>query len=173
MKSIEMGKLYHCDEAGAACCGRNDSDCRCNIMETLYYENQGKACKFAADHCCYASQIHSAHIFANQFKTYHSCKCNLFGYLKFALDFDIENMTVFDSCILVETFGITESLALKGIYYTTGGNYWVNNIGWYDEETHHCEWFGISCNENEGVTVIDLENNNLTGLFPSLSISKL
>ncbi|KAL0226830.1 hypothetical protein P9112_014154 [Eukaryota sp. TZLM1-RC] len=35
-----------------------------------------------------------------------------------------------------------------------------------DPKRHHCDWYGVTCNQNKRVTKIDLQLNNLKGRLP-------
>ena len=52
---------------------------------------------------------------------------------------------------------------LVQLYIATNGDTWINNTGWLDESIDHCNWRGVTCNEVQLVTEIDLTANNLTG----------
>ena len=43
---------------------------------------------------------------------------------------------------------------LRKVYDVTGGNYWIQSSGW-DVEQDHCDWYGISCDDDGYVTGID------------------
>jgi len=51
------------------------------------------------------------------------------------------------------------------LYDNLNGDNWYNNSLWKSEEEHHCNWFGISCNEEQLVFALALGSNNLTGDF--------
>ena len=51
---------------------------------------------------------------------------------------------------------------LVQFYEVTNGDHWFNNSGWLSE-VNHCSWKGVTCNDEELVTEIDLAENNLTG----------
>mmetsp|Transcript_4343 Transcript_4343/g.6736 ORF Transcript_4343/g.6736 Transcript_4343/m.6736 type:complete len:2041 (+) Transcript_4343:1014-7136(+) len=89
-----------------------------------------------------------------------------------------------DSCKVCEssnektTFGKTmcyttqsEKDILTELYLLTGGEEWENDDNWNTDEPL-CSWYGIKCfsdkdTDNEGVSEINLENNNLVGSVPS------
>ncbi len=56
--------------------------------------------------------------------------------------------------------------ALAEFYHDLSGENWNNNDGWLTD-CAPCNWFGITCNNNNRVTRISLPNNNLVGLIPS------
>jgi hypothetical protein len=49
----------------------------------------------------------------------------------------------------------TERAALLALYNSTHGDDWGNNTGW-GTDTYHCDWYGVTCDENEHVTILDL-----------------
>ena len=59
------------------------------------------------------------------------------------------------------------------MYFKMGGTYWTNNEDWMTTEVHHCNWYGITCGENDHVIEINLRNNNVTGVVPTESLSNL
>ena len=59
----------------------------------------------------------------------------------------------------------TERQQLIKLYDNLNGDNWYNNSLWKSEEEHHCNWFGISCNEEQLVSALALGSNNLTGDF--------
>ena len=54
--------------------------------------------------------------------------------------------------------------ALIALYEVTGGANWNRNDGWLTD-TSPCEWYGISCSENNLVE-LNLADNNLVGQIP-------
>lgn len=60
--------------------------------------------------------------------------------------------------------------ALLTIYERAGGTGWNDNAGWaagaLGESCTPCTWLGVSCNEQERVISLVLENNNLVGRLP-------
>jgi Leucine-rich repeat (LRR) protein len=71
---------------------------------------------------------------------------------------------------LVSTAGYidktVERAALMALYNSTNGDNWYNNTGW-GTEASYCEWFGVTCDQNGQVKIIDLSFNGLTGTLPS------
>jgi Leucine-rich repeat (LRR) protein len=59
-----------------------------------------------------------------------------------------------------------ERAALMALYNSTNGGQWLNRYGW-GTTSPHCEWYGVTCDEEEHVTVLDLGGNGLTGTLPS------
>jgi Leucine-rich repeat (LRR) protein len=65
---------------------------------------------------------------------------------------------------------------LREFYNKTGGDDWLNNTGWPDDQIPHCEWYGVRCNEDGQVSALLLKNNNLVGsldTFHNLSFPDL
>ena len=54
---------------------------------------------------------------------------------------------------------------LMALYGSTNGEAWHDNTGW-GTDSPHCEWFGVTCDENEHVTILYLAGNGLTGPLP-------
>ncbi len=59
-----------------------------------------------------------------------------------------------------------ERAALMALYNSTNGDVWRNNTGW-GTDSLHCDWYGVTCDENEHVAILDLGGNGLTGTLPS------
>ncbi|CAJ1929855.1 unnamed protein product, partial [Cylindrotheca closterium] len=51
--------------------------------------------------------------------------------------------------------------------YTTQYWYWVNNDNWLNPDLPVCEWFGLTCNDDGRIGVLDLAAQNLDGPIPS------
>ena len=75
-----------------------------------------------------------------------------------------------------ETDAIQQRYAVAVIYYSLGGSGWTNcsdsftswcrgEVRWLSPE-QECNWFGLSCNDNNVVTIVSLKRNNLIGLIP-------
>jgi hypothetical protein len=60
-----------------------------------------------------------------------------------------------------------ECKSLLELYHSTDGAHWKDNEEWNVTDTP-CSWKGITC-ENDGVTRIDLDYNQLTGTIPNFS----
>ena len=56
--------------------------------------------------------------------------------------------------------------SLKAIYEATNGNVWVSDTNWISESPL-CSWYGLSCDEKERLTLMNLSNNGLEGYLPS------
>jgi hypothetical protein len=56
--------------------------------------------------------------------------------------------------------------AMVQVYYALQGSAWVRADGWA-ASADPCSWYGVTCNQRNRVTGIDLDGNNLVGTFPS------
>lgn len=64
----------------------------------------------------------------------------------------------------------SERNALLALYTGTNGSAWFNKTGWNGLAGTECNWFGIYCdNTHSHVTVISLDDNNLSGELPALA----
>jgi Leucine-rich repeat (LRR) protein len=66
----------------------------------------------------------------------------------------------------------SSAIALKELYYFTGGALWRNNTGWKHLSDYCRGWYGVTCDISGGIVKIDLSNNEMSGTLPS-SIFKL
>ncbi len=57
-------------------------------------------------------------------------------------------------------------LALTELYNSTNGDNWTRNDNWLDENVSLDEWYGVVVSD-ERVIIVDLSENNLTGVLPS------
>jgi hypothetical protein len=55
--------------------------------------------------------------------------------------------------------------ALASMYYSLGGENWVNKENWLSEESH-CEWFGVECDRFGALEELILKENKLAGTVP-------
>ncbi|CAJ1929859.1 unnamed protein product [Cylindrotheca closterium] len=51
--------------------------------------------------------------------------------------------------------------------YSTQYSSWFNNDNWLDPNVSVCDWFGLTCNDDERIAVLDLAVQNLDGHIPS------
>lgn len=58
--------------------------------------------------------------------------------------------------------GDMEREALKELFYGTEGSQWIHKDGW-GSHTSVCEWYGVTCDSNGLVQILDLRGNNLVG----------
>jgi len=59
-----------------------------------------------------------------------------------------------------------ERAALLALYTGTNGDGWYNNTGW-GTNSWHCDWYGVTCDEDGHVTNLVLDGNGQTGTIPS------
>ncbi len=72
------------------------------------------------------------------------------------------------SCNKVTEIPRNQCEALVSIYNSTDGDNWTNNTGWKQTNNPCTSWYNVACKDGN-VTDIALENNNLSGVIPSLS----
>ena len=71
-----------------------------------------------------------------------------------------------DPNIPADRIEIVQKYALNTLYFTTSGGFWVNNAEW-TSASRTCDWFGITCDENNRARAVNLDENDLFGLLPS------
>lgn len=52
------------------------------------------------------------------------------------------------------------------MYLNTAGGSWITNNAWLGSD-NHCSWQGVTCSASNSVTELNLENNRLSGPYPS------
>ena len=62
-----------------------------------------------------------------------------------------------------------ERVILEKFYREMGGDSWLNNVNWMDQDISICEWYGVTCASDgtQSVSAIHLQENHLVGQFPS------
>lgn len=55
--------------------------------------------------------------------------------------------------------------SLEDLYNSTNGDQWTNNDGWL-VDCDYCNWYGVTCDGNQNVIGLNLQNNNLSGTLP-------
>jgi hypothetical protein len=63
------------------------------------------------------------------------------------------------------SLAMSERDILTKFFRSTNGPKWLDNTNW--EITPHCDWEGVSCNEQNQTTTISLSQNNLDGTIPA------
>jgi Leucine-rich repeat (LRR) protein len=63
-----------------------------------------------------------------------------------------------------------DKAALKQLYEATDGANWTMNLPWDTTSCNVCTWEGITCNINNRVTQIDLNNRNLSGNLVDMNL---
>ena len=170
------------------------NQCKCDFWSHLCQDVGGEACNHAAEYCCgdYSMLNKTIYFVSNpscycDFDNYakneldHEFKVMEFantseGFLDPCSQVELMWKIKYDSLgsgVLkdyVDTASFVVKLddkgSLEAIYENTNGLDWINNTGWLNDEIPHCEWFGITCNDDGIIIGIDLRSNNLTGQFP-------
>jgi hypothetical protein len=62
---------------------------------------------------------------------------------------------------------LIERYSLVTFYYAMEGNLWSNTNNVWLSKFHSCDWYGVSCSEDNFVTDIILDDNKLFGSIPS------
>eukprot|EP00985_Skeletonema_marinoi_P008780 scaffold4015_cov200-Skeletonema_marinoi.AAC.11 len=70
------------------------------------------------------------------------------------------------------TFCPIERNALSDFYDSANGTGWANGTLWLDEYISYCDWTGVTCEQGQHVTELNLTNNGLSGRL-SKSIGNL
>ncbi len=166
------------------------SECKCNFWSRLCEDTGvGEACDIAAEYCCgdhgysypdpdsdFASIVDAGFVI---FDNSPACYCDFSRYAKneFGHAFELKTLNVSNELQnpCAQLFSSThdeERASLEAIYENTNGEIWTENDGWMNEAVDHCEWYGISCDDEGRVTGIDLRDNNLAGQFPVYTATK-
>ena len=56
--------------------------------------------------------------------------------------------------------------AMAAIYYSLGGDSWLNKTNWLSDTDHVCDWYGSTCDRFKTLQELDLGGNNLVGSIP-------
>jgi hypothetical protein len=147
-----------CIEAADAYCEKLENEtmldlykCQCSFYEPLCSKYPGKVCIEAAFSCC----------------SVMACYCDFYSWavsIGWEEGQDAKDITCLEAAKDSAYPPKTEAASLREFYDQTGGDNWINNKGWGDDETtSHCDWFGVSCNDNGRVSALVLGSNNLSG----------
>ena len=160
------------------------NECLCEFWLDLCKETEAEACDYAAQYCCGDYQYKDGHF---SFLNSDTCYCDFYNYVYEELGHRVQPKALningnFHFCknqfqdeiawfksALYDFRHEYEMPSLEAIYKGTNGKNWKNNAGWMDDEIDHCQWYGISCNDDGFVISIDLRDNNLSGHFPVYS----
>ena len=67
-----------------------------------------------------------------------------------------------------DTYCPLDRQALVSFYMATKGTDWNKDTNWLEPETHHCSWYGVTCDDsNSTVLHLTLPRNGLAGAIPS------
>ncbi len=157
------------------------NECKCNFWYRLCEVTRvGEACDYAAESCCGDYSYRSEYFFFDTMDFHYwnspACYCDFinyaqkeFGHVLKPKAFSAKEKEWFlNACDRFEysSGGEEEKASLEAIYNNANGPDWVDNDGWMNETLHHCQWYGISCNDEGHITSIELRDNNLAGQFP-------
>lgn len=72
-----------------------------------------------------------------------------------------------DYCVAnnVSEISLAECSALVDLYYATGGQNWLTQTNWLQNNTP-CNWYGVSCSAGQVISLV-LDNNRLAGTIPA------
>jgi hypothetical protein len=168
----------YCNDAEVTCCdGKNHvAGCLCDLWDPLcnsYPNADVYGVVWGTSTSCYRASFSCCSTVLGLGGGYSHCWCDLLTYAKFSLGFKDTSDYQESICIFasqIEPSNTTEVYSLQSIYNETGGDDWFDNTGWMSS-LDHCEWFGVSCDNNGYVTKIEMSNNNLDGAFPAESIA--
>ncbi|KAL3817140.1 hypothetical protein ACHAXA_009041 [Cyclostephanos tholiformis] len=160
--NIENNSTDFCDDAAIECafCSTYGHNCKCAMYEQICFEfPSSSTCELAASSCC-------APYSDSGYRVSETCYCDFYSSVRTVIGYESEHETGNCSVARQEIFDPidNEKRYLKWMYSANGGDDWNDNTGWSDDGvTPHCQWFGITCNEDGLVIEINLRNNNLTG----------
>jgi hypothetical protein len=152
------------------------NECKCDFWFRLCEDTRvGEACDFAAEYCCGDYKYDGSFYYLNS----PLCYCDFFNYAQNEFGHTLKpkalniNKEFSNPCGQFEekwakwySYTYEEKQSLMAVYEKTNGQNWKNNDGWMNETVDHCQWYGISCDDEGKVTSIDLRDNNLVGQFP-------
>jgi len=153
------------------------NECKCDFWSRLCEDTQvGEACDHAAEYCCgdYAFKFKDDSVAYVRYLTGPECYCDFYKYAENESGHKLQSRAINDGKPFSNPCGQgnwrsstdKEKESLEAIYNATNGQNWTNNNRWRDETVDHCQWYGISCDDEGHVTGIDLRDNNLAGQFP-------
>ena len=82
----------------------------------------------------------------------------------------VSNCTICDAASALNEEGKCDNLERKELiefHESTNGDGWSNKWNISEENTHHCDWYRVECDDESRVRVIDLNNNELRGTITS------
>eukprot|EP00984_Skeletonema_dohrnii_P000926 scaffold302_cov91-Skeletonema_dohrnii-CCMP3373.AAC.2 len=168
------------------------NECKCNFWLPLCEDKGGEACDYAAEYCC-GDYLYGEDLGGFFYHDSPQCYCDFFNYAQNEFDhalkskalnpnesfpnrcsefeelmnYFMDNLAGSNSAFKVDIPSFFEKPSLMKIYEKTNGQNWTNNAGWMDNTINHCQWYGISCDDEGYVIGIDLRDNNLAGQFPT------
>jgi hypothetical protein len=162
-------------------------ECNCNFWGSKCETYPGVACDYMVTSCCAISSCYEDDVgYVTDYGCYmddvgyvtdYGCACDVYT---FAASLGYERPLKGEYCTLTASISSNthdmEISYLREFYNKTGGDDWLNNTGWPDDQIPHCEWYGVRCNEDGQVSALLLKNNNLVGsldTFHNLSFPDL
>eukprot|EP00984_Skeletonema_dohrnii_P024486 scaffold13607_cov117-Skeletonema_dohrnii-CCMP3373.AAC.10 len=163
------------------------NECKCDFWLRICEDTRaGEACDYAAEYCCgdygYGYLDAGDDDYGFEYSNSPTCYCDFFNYAQneFQHELKLKKLNTsneitypcgqFQTDVIELSYGNPrkfERASLEAIYNETNGQNWTNKAGWMNETVDYCQWYGITCNDDEGyVTGIDLRANNLLGQFP-------
>jgi hypothetical protein len=110
-------------------------------------------CEYAVTACCLSKSTQESK---------EQCHCDFYTYNENVYGF--KSAIKFSVCFSAAVSDVgSADYSLTSFYTETGGDYWFDNSGWLDDMIHHCQWFGLICNDDDLIVKIELKRNNLTG----------
>eukprot|EP00985_Skeletonema_marinoi_P018994 scaffold10753_cov87-Skeletonema_marinoi.AAC.5 len=167
------------------------NECNCNFWLPLCEDKGGEACDYAAEYCC-GDYLYDEDLGGFFYLDSPQCYCDFFnfaqtefghalkskalnpnesfpnrcGEFEELMNYFMDNLAS-GSAFKVDIPNFFEKPSLMKIYEGTNGENWTNKAGWMDNTIDHCQWYGISCDDEGYVIGIDLRDNNLAGQFPT------
>ncbi|KAL7552708.1 hypothetical protein ACHAWF_015942 [Thalassiosira exigua] len=163
----ENDSAQYCHKAADACCwdeNENESNvdigaCRCDFWDDRC-QSFPNLCGQASVSCC-GNDVCLCHFLDHAGET--------LGWV----DENYETESYCDSARAIMPDSNVEKSSLQTIYEETAGIHWFNNTGWMTV-AHHCDgWYGVTCDDDGFISQIVLRKNNVTGMLPSNSLSKM
>jgi len=161
-------------------------ECKCNFWLPHCEDKGGEACDYAAEYCC-GDYLYDGDLGGFFYLDSPQCYCDFLNFAQNEFGHDLKakalnpNESFPNRCgefqelmdYFLDILGqkiivpiIFERPSLKEIYKKTNGQNWTNSAGWM-KIADHCQWYGISCDDEGYVIGIDLRDNNLAGQFPT------
>ena len=161
--NFPLSSMLPCYMATNECCTDNaNPTCECAVYDQICAESQYESsCEYAAPKCCsFVDQLEKGYM-ADM--SVFQCYCDFFNYNENVYGFKSVDKSLWCAKAAMSEYQPIEKSQLEAFYHQTGGDYWYDNTGWLDEKTPHCQWFGLTCNDDGLLVEIDLKRNNLTG----------
>jgi len=73
----------------------------------------------------------------------------------------------------IDPIAVVQCYAISLLGFSLGAKQWTENDGWVDPNDNECTWYGIGCNREGQITIINLPRNNMNGTLPGREIFQL